>query len=97
MQAEYCLSPCTFRREPCGIVQVVRRFTSSIESVATMETEDGTISPCRLKLTTYRNSPSGVMSIVAGKYPSVTRPTTASSFVEYFQTAPNGLPCPSET
>ena len=90
MQAEYCFVPCALMREPWGIVHVVMRAISSISPVATTDTDEGTMSPCRLKLTTYRNSPSGVVCIVAGNIPRVTRPTTASSFVEYFHTLPKG-------
>src|ERR1043165_838300 len=97
MQAEYCFVPCGLRREPCGIVQVGMRETSVIVCVETTETEDGTMSPCKLKFTTKRKLPSGVMSIVAGKFPSVVLPRTESSFVEYFQTLPNGRPCAIET
>src|SRR6185369_16998407 len=97
MQAEYCFVPCPFRREPCGIVHVGMRAISVIVWVDTTETVDGTMSPCRLKLTTKRKLPSGVMSIVAGKFPSVVLPRTESSFVEYFQTVPKGRPCAIET
>src|SRR5262249_3930273 len=90
MQAEYCRVPCGFRRDPGGIVHVGMRAISSISPVATTETEDGTMSPCRVKLTRERNSPSGVVCSVAGNIPSVTRPTTESSFVEYFHTVPYG-------
>src|SRR5215472_13273586 len=51
MHAEYCLVPAEFRREPCGMTHVGIRAASTISSVATTDTEDGTISPCRLKLT----------------------------------------------
>ena len=44
--------PCGLSREPCGILQVLMRATSIISSAATTDTEDGTISPCRLKFTT---------------------------------------------
>src|SRR5829696_4995880 len=67
MHAEYCFVPCGFKREPCGIVQVCIRATSVIVCVDTTDTDDGTMSPCRLKLTTKRKLPSGVMSRVAGK------------------------------
>src|SRR5436309_15468370 len=50
MHAEYCLVPCGFRREPCGIVHVWMRATSVIVDVDTTETDDGTMSPCKLKL-----------------------------------------------
>jgi hypothetical protein len=93
MHAEYCFVPCGFKREPCGIVQVGMRATSVIVCVETTETVDGTMSPCRLKLTTKRKLPSREISSVAGKSPSVAFPTTASFFVEYFQTVPNGRPC----
>src|SRR5262245_42990631 len=92
MQAEYCFVPDEFRREPCGIVHVFSRATSVIVCVETTDTDDGTMSPCRLKFTTKRNAPSGVTSSVAGKYPSVVLATSESSFVEYFQTDPNGRP-----
>ena len=79
MHAEYCFVPCELIREPCGIVHVCTRATSIISSVATIDTlEDGTISPCRLKFTTYANAPSGVICIVAGKSPSITRPASES-------------------
>src|ERR1044072_4881430 len=97
MHAEYCFVPCPFKREPCGIVHVWIRATSVIVCVETTETDDGTMSPCRLKLTTKRKLPSGVMSIVAGKYPSVALRSTVSFFVEYFQTVPNGRPCAIDT
>src|SRR5690349_21842379 len=97
MQAEYCFVPCGLRREPCGIVQVVTRATSVMVCVETTDTDEGTMSPCKLKFTTKRKLPSGVMSIVAGKFPSVVLPRTASSFVEYFQTVPNGRPWAMET
>src|SRR5215813_3831129 len=93
MHAEYCFVPCGFKREPCGMVHVGMRAISVIVCVETTETDDGTMSPCRLKLTTKRKLPSGVTSIVAGKYPSVVFPSTASLLVEYFQTVPNGRPC----
>ena len=51
------------------------RATSSIPSVATTDTDEGTRSPCRLKLTTKANSPSGVTCAVAGNMPSVTWPS----------------------
>src|SRR5579864_15850 len=51
MQAEYCLVPCGLMRDPWGMTQVGIRFASIISSEATTETEDGTMSPCRLKLT----------------------------------------------
>jgi hypothetical protein len=35
------------------MTQVGIRAISSISSVATTDTDDGTISPCRLKFTTY--------------------------------------------
>src|SRR6185503_6603360 len=97
MHAEYCFVPCGFKREPCGIVHVGIRATSVIVCVETTETVDGTISPCKLKLTTKRKLPSGETSRVAGKSPSVAFPTTASFLVEYFQTVPNGRPCAIET
>src|SRR4051794_380013 len=97
MHAEYCRVPCGFRREPCGIVQVCKRATSVMVAVETTETDEGTMSPCRLKFTTKTNWPSAVMSIVAGKYPSVALPTTESSLVEYFQSDPNGRPWAIET
>ena len=83
--------------QPWGMVQVCRRATSVIVAVETTDTEDGTMSPCRLKLTTKTNWPSGVMSAVAGKYPSVAFPRTESSFVEYFHSEPKGRPCAIET
>jgi hypothetical protein len=52
MQAEYCLVPCALMRDPCGMVHVGTRATSTISSVATIETLEGTISPWRLKFTT---------------------------------------------
>src|ERR1700754_2366200 len=52
MQAEYCLVPCGLRREPCGIVHVGMRAISVMVCVATTDTVDGTMSPCRLKFTT---------------------------------------------
>src|SRR5215216_4283259 len=67
IQAEYCFVPCAFKREPCGMVQVCIRATSVIVCVDTTETDDGIMSPCRLKFTTNRKLPSGEMSIVAGK------------------------------
>src|SRR5678816_1356141 len=67
MHAEYCFVPCEFNRDPCGMVQVGMRATSVIVSVDTTETDEGTMSPCRLKFTTKRKSPEGVTSIVAGK------------------------------
>src|SRR6185369_9993775 len=97
MHTEYCFVPRAFKREPCGIVHVGIRATSVIVCVETTETDDGTMSPCRLKLTTKRKLPSGVISIVAGKFPSVVLPRTESSFVEYFQTVPKGRPCAIET
>src|ERR1043165_863403 len=97
MQTEYCFVPCGLRREPCGIVQVGMRETSVIVWVDTTDTEDGTMSPCKLKFTTKRKLRSGVISSVAGKFPSVVLPRTESSFVEYFQTLPNGRPCAIET
>jgi hypothetical protein len=39
-------------RDPCGIVHVWTRATSTISSVETIDTDDGTISPCKLKFTT---------------------------------------------
>src|ERR1043165_4593678 len=96
MHAEYCFVPCGFKREPCGIVHVGMRATSVIVCVETTETVDGAISPCKLKLTTNRKLPSGEMSNVAGNNPRVALPITASFFVEYFQTVPNGRPCAIE-
>src|SRR5262245_34521002 len=93
MHAEYCFVPCGFKREPCGIVQVCMRATSVMVCVDTTETDDGVMSPCKLKLTTKRKSPSGLTSSVAGKRPSDALPMTASFFVEYFHTDPNGRPC----
>src|SRR5215217_7469969 len=93
MQAEYCFVPCGFKREPCGIVQVLMRAISVIVCVDTTETLDGVMSPCKLKLTTKRKSPLGLISRVAGKRPSDALPIRASFFVEYFQTDPNGRPC----
>src|SRR5258708_28351431 len=52
IQAEYCFVPCGFMREPRGIVHVSTRAISTMSSVPTTETDDGTISPCTLKLTT---------------------------------------------
>src|SRR2546423_197226 len=45
MQAEYCRRPSGERREPCGMTQVGIRRTSSIWSVYTTDTDDGTMSP----------------------------------------------------
>ena len=70
--------PCGLSREPCGIMQVVMRATSIISSAATTETDDGTMSPCRLKFTTYTNAPSGDTCSVAGNMPSSTRPIAVS-------------------
>jgi hypothetical protein len=52
MQVEYCRRPSGERREPWGMVQVSSRETSIMRSVATTETDDGTMSPWRLKFTT---------------------------------------------
>src|SRR5687767_15006406 len=52
MQAEYCFVPCGFKREPCGIVHVGMRAISVIVCVETTETDEGVMSPCRLKFTT---------------------------------------------
>ena len=84
-------------REPCGIVHVGTRATSTISSVATIETLDGTMSPWRLKLTTYANSPSGVICSVAGKLPSITRPASESFASAYFHRNPYGVPCAVDT
>src|SRR5262249_35591821 len=65
IQAEYCRVPWPLIREPWGIVHVLTLATSAIEPVSTIDTDDGTITPCRLKLTKYRKFPSGVTSIVA--------------------------------
>src|SRR5688572_29689483 len=97
MQTEYCFVPCGFSRDPCGMVQVGMRLISFISSVATTDTDDGTISPCRLKLTTKSRLPSGERSIVAGKLPSVVWPRTRSSFTAYFHTEPYGHPRAMET
>src|SRR6185436_7227975 len=97
MHAEYCFVPCSFKRDPCGIVHVGMRATSVIVCVETTETDDGTMSPCRLKFTTNRKLPSGVTSSVAGKRPRVVLPMSELSLVEYFQTEPNGRPCAMET
>src|SRR5829696_44240 len=97
MHAEYCFVPCGLMREPCGIVQVWMRATSTMGSVATTETDDGTMSPCRLKFTTKANAPSGVTCTVAGKLPSITRPATESPSSEYFHRKPKGVPCAVDT
>lgn len=60
MHAEYWCVPAGLTREPCGMVQVVIRAISTISSVETTEMEDGTMSPCRLKLATKASAPSGV-------------------------------------
>jgi hypothetical protein len=52
MQALYCRVPCGLTRLPWGMTQVVVRATSVPLGVYTTDTDDGTISPCRLKLTT---------------------------------------------
>ena len=52
MQVEYWCRPVTSIRLPCGMVQVVVRATSVLVGVYTTEIDDGTISPCRLKLAT---------------------------------------------
>ena len=52
MQVEYCQPPVGSIRLPCGMVQVVVRATSVPVGVYTTDTDDGTMSPCRLKLTT---------------------------------------------
>src|SRR6185295_17692397 len=75
MHAEYCFVPCGFKREPCGIVHVGIRATSVIVCVETTETVEGTMSPCKLKLTTKRKLPSVEISSVAGNNPSVVFPT----------------------
>ena len=97
MHAEYCLVPCGLMREPCGITHVTGRATSIIWSVSTIDTDEGTMSPCTLKFTTKTSAPSGVTCAVAGKSPSVTRPSTESPSVEYFQSVPYGVPCATET
>ena len=95
--------PSRVRREPCGIAHVVMRAISTISSVLTTLTDDGTISPCRLKLTTNAIEPSGVTWSVAGKLPSVTRPsgrphaTPRSAPAGNFHSEPNGVPCAVET
>ena len=73
------------RRIPAGSGVYNLAVSKDGKMVATTDTEDGTMSPCRLKLTSYRKLPSGVMSTVAGKKPNVTCPTTASSFVLYLR------------
>ena len=75
-------------RDPCGMVQVVMRAISTISSVDTTDTDDGTMSPCRLKFTTKARDPSGVVCTVAGKRPSVVRPTNSSLSVLNFQKVP---------
>ena len=97
MHAEYCFVPAALTRLPCGITHVVGRATSVIVGACTIDTLDGTGSPCRLKLTTKRNCPSGVRPIVAGNSPRFTRPTSESPSVVNFHTLPNGVPCASET
>ena len=89
--------PCGLSREPCGIVHVVMRATSAISSTYTTETDDGFISPCRLKFTTYAYSPSGEICSVAGKAPSVTVPRRESPTVLNFHSSPFGKPCAVET
>ena len=74
------------------MVQVVIRATSTISPVATTETVDGTISPCRLKFTTHAYQPSGLTCTVAGKLPSSTRPTGSSLPTLNFQRLPSGVP-----
>ena len=70
MQPEYCRVPSGEMRLPCGIVQVTTRVTSVIVGTYTTEMDDGTMSPCRLKLAENMYRPSGVTSSEAGKLPS---------------------------
>src|SRR5215213_11405907 len=45
MQTEYWRRPSGERREPCGITQVGIRRTSTMSSVYTTETDDGSMAP----------------------------------------------------
>ena len=69
------------------------RATSSMAGVYTTETEDGTMSPNRLKFATQANSPSGEKLIVAGKRDNTALPTSVSVAVSNFQSCPFGVPC----
>src|SRR4029434_7871682 len=55
------------------------------------------VSPWKSELGTYAHSPSGDRPIVVGNMPTLTRPRSESVPVEYFQTAPNGVPCDMDT
>ena len=50
MQAEYCFVPCALMREPCGIVHVGTRATSTISSVATIEHARGDHLPVEVEV-----------------------------------------------
>src|SRR6266850_7291225 len=77
------------------MTHVVTRATSVFVGVYTTDTDDGTISPCRLKFTTKAYSPSGVTSSDAGKKPrNNPGPTSVSGPSSYFQYFPSGEPCP---
>jgi hypothetical protein len=52
MQTDQCRAPLGSNREPWGLAQVSSRATSTIASVSTTETEEGAISPYRLKFAT---------------------------------------------
>src|SRR5918999_2774545 len=95
MHVEYWRNPVGSTRLPCGMVQVSVRATSVCVGVYTTETDEGTISPCRLKLTMNAYKPSGVTSIDAGKYPrKIPGPTSVSGPSSYRQYFPSGEPCP---
>src|SRR6516225_8206179 len=83
-----CVMPHGSRVTPDGKRQVGMRANSSISFVSTTDTLLGTISPCRLKFTTYRKFPSGETSAVAGNSPKPTCPTTRSSSVVYLTAVP---------
>jgi hypothetical protein len=74
------------------MVHVGIRASSTISVVETADTEDGTISPCRLKFTAKANVPSGVSATVAGNMPSSTRPATRPVAASIFHRNPNGWP-----
>ena len=62
-------------------------------SGSTTETEDGFISPCKLKFTQYKNPVTVEICIDAGNKPRVVSSTTSLVSVEYLISLPNGFPC----
>ena len=71
---------------PWGFTHVSILAISCIPVAKIAETELGTGLPCRLKLTTKSESPSGVTAIVAGNMPTPALPRSWSLPAVYFHT-----------